>query len=218
MENLTPFLETLPIPPFVEGAPAKLIIGTFPPHRNKWNYAFFFPNLQNRLWNTLGRVAYGAPEFRTTCNAFDDMAIEERRDILRKLDASMVNIVHSCTRKGLSALDNDLTVISLHPIVSELLETHPTIMEIYLTSGSGANSCLSLLKRHLKESNLVFQKVHAPGKSREDRVANPKVGSFELQGRAIQVYSLFSPSPTAQRAGITEEVLLQQYRILGKPN
>ncbi len=212
LENLP--TETLPIPPFVEGHPTKLIIGTFPPHKTRWNFHFFFPNLQNRLWNTLGRVAYGAEDFSTRNNGFDQAAIEERQAILRKLNAAMVNIIQSCSRKGQSALDNDLNVATLHPIVTELLEAHPTILEIFLTSGSGANSCLSLLKRHLKENRIPFEKTKAPQKSREAQIIDPKIGFFKLNGRRIAVYSLFSPSPTAQRSGITEAVLLQQYQVL----
>ncbi len=216
MENLP--IEILPILPFVEGHPTKLIIGTFPPHRSKWNFPFFFPNLQNRLWNILGRVAFGAENFSTQSNGFDEATVEERQAILRKLNAAMVNIIHSCSRKGQSALDNDLNVATLHPIVSEILEPHPTILEIFLTSGSGANSCLSLLKRHLKENRIPFEKTKASKNSREARIADPKIGSFELNGRRIAVYSLFSPSPTAQRSGITEAVLLQQYQVLAAQN
>ncbi|MBK9448912.1 MAG: hypothetical protein IPN95_05775 [Bacteroidetes bacterium] len=216
MENLP--IEILPILPFLEGDPTKLIIGTFPPHRSRWNFPFFFPNLQNRLWNTLGRVAYGAENFSTRSNGFDEAAVEERQAILRKLNAAMVNIIHSCSRKGQSALDNDLNVATLHPIVTEILEPHPTILEIFLTSGSGANSCLSLLKRHLKENRIPFEETKAPQKSRDARIADPKIGFFTLNGRRIAVYSLFSPSPTAQRSGITEAVLLQQYQVLAAQN
>jgi G:T/U-mismatch repair DNA glycosylase len=207
-------IEILPIPPYVEGNPTKLIIGTFPPHQTRWNFAFFFPNLQNRLWNTLGRVAYGTPDFSTRNNGFDETAIEERQAILRELNAAMVNIVHTCSRKGKSALDNDLYVVTLHPIVTEILEPHPTILEIFLTSGSGANSCLSLLKRHLKEYRIPFQMTKASKTSREAQIVDPKIGFFELNGRRIEVYSLFSPSPTAQRSGITEAALLRQYQVL----
>ena len=212
MENRP--IETLPILPYVVGHPTKLIIGTFPPHRSRWNFPFFFPNLQNRLWNTLGRVAYGAEDFSTRNNCFDQAAIEERQAILRKLNAAMVNIIHSCSRKGQSALDNDLHVVTLHPVVTEILEPHPTILEIFLTSGSGTNSCLSLLKRHLKENRIPFEKTKAPQKSREAQIMDPKIGSFTLNGRRIVVYSLFSPSPTSQRSGITEAVLLRQYQVL----
>ena len=212
MENLP--IEILPILPFLEGDPTKLIIGTFPPHRSKWNFPFFFPNLQNRLWNTLGRVAYGAEDFSTRNNGFDQAAIEERQAILRKLNAAMVNIIHSCSRKGQSALDNDLHVVTLHPIVPEILEQQPTIRKIFLTSGSGANSCLALLKRHLKEHRIPFENTKASKKTREAQIMDPKIGFFELNGRRIEVYSLFSPSPTAQRSGITEAVLFRQYQVL----
>ncbi len=201
----------MPIPPFVEGRPTKLIIGTFPPHRSRWNYEFFFPNLQNRLWNTLGRVADGKSTYSTACNAFDAAAVDERKDILRKLNAAMVNIIHACHRKDGSALDNDLSVIDLHPIVSEILLPNPGIISIFLTSESGPNSCLSLLKRHLAAHQIRFHSIGAAKRSREQRIEDPRCGHFVLEDREIQVYSLYSPSPTAMRSGVTEDVLFRQY-------
>ncbi len=203
--------ETMPILPFVEGHPAKLIIGTFPPHRSRWKYEFFFPNLQNRLWNTLGRVAHAQSTYSVTCNAFDAAAVEERKGILRTLNAAMVNIIYSCHRKDGSALDNDLTVIDLHPIVSEILMPHPSITSIFLTSESGPNSCLSLLKRHLTAQGIRFHGIGGAKRSREERIEDPCCGHFFLEDRRIQVYSLYSPSPTAMRSGVTEEVLFRQY-------
>ncbi len=126
----------------------------------------------------------------------------------------MVNIVHACIRKDGSALDRDLTVLALQPILPEILAPHPTISKIFLTSASGANSCLGLLKRHLKVHNIALQPSADAGKSRLERLENPIWDSFEFDGRTVSVYSLYSPSPTAMRAGITEQDLYTQYNII----
>lgn len=214
MENI-PGYEYMPIPPFVEGNPSKLIIGTFPPHKSQWNYAFFFPNNQNRLWNVLGKVAYG-DEYTPQHSENNDNAVKERKQILRVLDCAMVNIIKECIRKEKSALDNNLEVLKLHNILGEILSTTPSINTIYLTSASGKNSCLSLFKNHLKENNIRL-KLHQPvKKDRAMKIKNPLYCSFIYDNREINVFSLYSPSPTSSRAGITVEILIEQYKIIGR--
>lgn len=206
--------EFLPVPPFVEGRPQGLIIGTFPPARERWDYPFFFPNRQNRLWNTLARVAQGDMQLIQPVLSEPAAEVEARKAILRQLDCAMVNIIRRCTRKNGSALDNDLTVLEMEDIVQGYLLPNPSIERIYLTSLSGANSCLSLLKRHLRESGIPIRPHRRTDNSRQGKIADPKEFHFELKGRVIAVYSLFSPSPTAMRSGITKQVLFDQYKII----
>ncbi|MFN8395851.1 MAG: hypothetical protein U0176_14540 [Bacteroidia bacterium] len=206
--------EFLPVPPFVEGNPKGLIIGTFPPARERWDYPFFFPNRQNRLWNTLARVASDNVQYSLPTLRDADREVEARKNILRQLDCAMVNIIRRCTRKNGSALDNDLTVLELEDIVHGYLLPNIGIDRIYLTSLSGGNSCLSLLKRHLRELGISSQAHRRADNSRQGKIADPLEFSFDLGGRVIAVYSLFSPSPTAMRSGITEQVLYDQYIII----
>lgn len=208
-------LEIMPIPPFIDGNPTKLIIGTFPPSKGNWDYDFFFPNLKNRIWKTLGKVAYNESH-ELFYNNYNEDAVNERKQILLKLDAAMVNIIHSCIRKdinGKSSLDNDLKVDKLQDIVNEILFPNKNIKSIFLTSSSGNNSCVSLLKEHLKENGISLN-TKSTEKTRAGKIANPFIDTIELNGRKINVYSLYSPSPTAQRRGITEDILLQQYKTL----
>ena len=202
------------MPPFVEGKPQGLIIGTFPPARERWDYPFFFPNRQNRLWNTLARVVRDDPKFALPVLSESSAEVETRKAILRQLNCAMVNIIRRCTRKNGSALDNDLTVLEMEDIVQGYLLPNSSIERIYLTSLSGTNSCLSLLKRHLRESSIPIRPHRRTDNSRQGKIEDPKEFHFELDKRSIAVYSLFSPSPTAMRSGITEQVLIDQYKII----
>jgi G:T/U-mismatch repair DNA glycosylase len=207
-------IETMPIPPFVEGSPKSLIIGTFPPAANRWDYPFFFPNKQNRLWNTLARVARSDENYRLADAENEAQEVEMRKQILRDLDAAMVNIIHQCSRKNGSALDNDLEVLQLENIVENILRKNANIQSIFLTSKSGKNSCLSLLKTHLAAHNIRLEMQHKAPSTRDKQSQAPDQFAFTLDGREIIVYSLFSPSPTSLRAGITEVALYRQYQII----
>lgn len=210
-------VERMPVPPFIEGNPTKLIVGTFPPHDTKWDFEFFFPNLQNRLWPTLAKFTdiillepNGTKEWKIN-------AVEERKSVLRAFNSSMVNIIQACKRnEGKSALDKDLEVVSIQNILDEILKVTPSIKSIFLTSSSGKNSCLSLFKRHLKENNIEFMMSKERAKTREEKINNPLIGCFHFNGNKIKVYSLFSPSPTTKRAGINDDVLERQYRIIAE--
>lgn len=209
--------EFLPVPPFVEGNPTKLIIGTFPPATVRWDYPFFFPNRQNRLWNTLARVARDDVGYALPTLLDANAEVEARKAILRQLGAAMVNIIRRCLRKNGSALDNDLEVLEMEDIVNHYLRPNPAIESIFLTSISGRNSCLSLLRRHLRESGIPVHPYKRSDTSRECKIADPREFGFRLEDRDISVYALFSPSPTAMRSGITEQVLWEQYRVLQSP-
>ena len=207
--------ETMPIPPFIDGNPTKLIIGTFPPSKGNWDYDFFFPNLKNKIWKTLGKVAYDE-NYELLHNNYDEDAVNERKQILLKLNSAMVNIIHSCLRidvKGKSSLDENLKVEKKHDILNDILMPNKNIEAIFLTSASGNNSCVSLLKEHLKENGIRLN-TKSTEKTRAGKIKNPFIDTLELDGRKINVYSLYSPSPTAQRRGITEDILLEQYKII----
>ena len=209
MENET---EILPIEAFTDGSPTKLIIGTFPPNKDKWDYKFFFPNHVNRIWKTLGKVAYD--ESYELFHNNNEEAVNERIQILQKLNSAMVNIIYSCKRKeNKSALDNDLEDVKVYEIIEKILRPYKKITSIYLTSSSGKNSCVSLLKKHLNKNGISLN-TKSTEKTRAGKITNPFIDTIELDGRKINVYSLYSPSPTAQRRGITEEILLQQYEII----
>lgn len=205
--------EIMPIPPFIDGNPTKLIIGTFPPSKGNWDYDFFFPNLKNKIWKTLGKVAYDE-NYELLHNNYDEDAVNERKQILQKLNSAMVNIIYSCKRKeNKSALDNDLEDVKVYEIIEKILRPYKNITSIYLTSSSGKNSCVSLLKKHLNEHGINLN-TKSSEKDRAGKISNPFIDTIELDGRKINVYSLYSPSPTAQRRGITEDILLQQYKII----
>lgn len=210
-------MEFQPVLPFIEGKPTKLIVGTFPPHITKWDFDFFFPNLQNRLWPTLAKIATMKLTEPDDSEQWKISAVVERKTILNALNSGMVNIIQRCKRKeGISALDNDLEVLSIHNILEEILMVNPTIKSIFLTSSSGKNSCLSLFKRHLKENSIEFILSNERAKTRESKINNPLIGGFHFKGNDIKVYSLYSPSPTTKRAGIKDDILESQYNIIAE--
>lgn len=55
-------VERHPLAPFVPEGARLLMLGSFPPPRDKWSMEFFYPNLQNDMWRIFGLVFFGDKE------------------------------------------------------------------------------------------------------------------------------------------------------------
>lgn len=57
-ESMIP-VEKHPWPAFVPEGAYVLMLGTFPPKREKWSMDFFYPNRINDMWRIMGLIFYG---------------------------------------------------------------------------------------------------------------------------------------------------------------
>ena len=48
-----------PLEPFLPNKAKILMLGSFPPQRNRWSMEFFYPNVQNDMWRIMGAIFYG---------------------------------------------------------------------------------------------------------------------------------------------------------------
>lgn len=57
---MSPFpVESHPLRPFLPERTQVLMLGSFPPKRERWSMDFFYPNFNNDMWRILGQVFYG---------------------------------------------------------------------------------------------------------------------------------------------------------------
>jgi hypoxanthine-DNA glycosylase len=126
-----------------------LIIGTFPAIEKHWNFKFFYSSDKNKLWNILEKI------FNTTVIA----SAEDKIKFLKSKNIGMIDIIEECERiKKENSSDNNLKIIALRDIYS-ILKNNKTIKRIILTSRSGKNGVLSLLKKELDENYLNKNKI-----------------------------------------------------------
>ncbi len=52
-------VETHPLPPFLPENARLLMLGSFPPKRERWSMDFFYPNFNNDMWRIFGIVFFG---------------------------------------------------------------------------------------------------------------------------------------------------------------
>ena len=87
-------VEHHPLEPFVPDGAKLLILGSFPPPRNKWSMDFFYPNFINDFWRICGFVFFGDK---------DHFIAEENGKKLKRFDKE--RIVAFCKEKGIALYD-----------------------------------------------------------------------------------------------------------------
>lgn len=172
-----------------------LIIGTFPTHKRNWAFEFFYPNSQNVFWEVIGSV-YNY----TFQNHKDESAVEERKAFAKLHKIALTDMLAKAIREKDSSGDDQLIPVELMNILS-ILETYAGIHRLVLTSRSGNNSALNLLRCHLIANNIAFL---------ESKKANMVYGHFESFGKRYDVIVPYSPSPRVIRR-FGDSVLKEMY-------
>lgn len=174
-----------------------LILGSFPPHPTKWEYPFFYPNRRNRFWKILADLA----ETPLKWTKVDKIkAVQERHEIMKKLEVGVQNLGLEVKRKGKSALDTHIEITKFHDILN-IIETHPELIRILLPGYSAFSSTAQSFLRYIKEKGIEISSF-AP-------IKPESVFKIHLKGRSIDCVVLNSTS-TASR--IKYDFLLQQFR------
>lgn len=174
-----------------------LILGTFPPHIKQWDYHFYYPNKDNRFWKALAEV--GKVKLTKWEN---EPAVEERKQLMVKMQVGVQNIGLIVGRLGESALDEHISILEYQDILS-IIDGHDSLQRILLTGYSGKTSTYSSFIKYLKIYGISHTKP-AKVKAGFEFVINHK--------RTIRCLIGNSTSPTSQRRGVTLEKLIEQFR------
>ena len=92
--NLMTSVEQHPLEPFVPDGAKLLILGSFPPPRNKWSMVFFYPNFINDFWRICGLVFFSDKYY---------FIAEENGKKQKRFDKE--RIVAFCKEKGIALYD-----------------------------------------------------------------------------------------------------------------
>ena len=110
----TPEIERHPLRPFLPTNAQLLMLGSFPPPKERWCMEFFYPNPQNDMWRIMGQIFFG-----------NKTHFEGQRDFLKvpsdqvqctKAGKKVFNrdeIVSFCEAKGIAIFDTAQAVIRL---------------------------------------------------------------------------------------------------------
>lgn len=181
--------EIHPLEPFLPSHAKVLMLGSFPPKKEKWSMDFYYPNFINDMWRIYGLVFFGDKEYFLAANkkTFDadkiKMFLNEKGIAITDSGKEIIRLKDNASDKFLEIVET----IDLHEILGRIPECH-----IIMAAGQKATSTfLSIVP-----------------------VKEPKVGAcaeFAFDGRNMQLYRLPSssrayPKPIEEKAKVYREV------------
>lgn len=135
---------------FIPKNPIALILGTFPIPEKKTS-GFFYHSAANRFWTILSNISCTDTKLSTLENKLSWLS--EKQIAISDILCKVQRTDKDCS----SSADNDLNAICYNNIL-QLLHDHPTIKDIFLTSGGPTAKALSgksaggWLGSHLREA------------------------------------------------------------------
>ena len=181
-------IERHPLQPFLPENAQLLMLGSFPPPKERWCMDFFYPNPQNDMWRIMGQIFFG-----------DKTYFEGQRDLMKvprdqvqstKAGRKVFNreeIASFCETKGIAIFDTAQAVIRLQgnaadehleiveqTDIAALLQQIPLCHNICCTGGKAAQTLAEIL-----------------------HCATPKVGEYietHFAGRTIRFWRMPSSS------------------------
>ena len=176
-----PDIERHPLQPFLPANAQILMLGSFPPPKERWCMDFFYPNPQNDMWRIIGQVFFGDKTF-----------FEGQRDDVRctkgeKKVFDREKIVAFCEAKGIAIFDTAQAIIRLQ---GNAADEHLEIVEQTDIAAllQQIPSCHNLCCTGGKAAQTLAETLHC---------AIPKVGEYietDFSGRTIRFWRMPSSS------------------------
>lgn len=180
-----------------------LILGTYPPHKKRRDFEFYYPNNQNLFWKILAEIAnYKLTEFKGKA------AVTERKKLMKILNVGVQNLGKKIERKGESAMDSDIKIIKYQDILS-LIKNSKSLKTIILAGYSRKTSTYRCFIDYLKKNNITFSRP---------RKIKPGF-AFKLYFKnEITCFITNSTSTAAAPSGVTLKKLVRQFKRTLKYN
>ena len=141
---VTPEIERHPLQPFLPENARLLMLGSFPPPKERWCMDFFYPNPQNDMWRIMGQVFFGDKQHFVNGKVFKH---EEIVSFGRKQGIAIFDMAQAVRRLQGNAADEHLEIVERTNIAA-LLPQIPQCHDICCTGGKAAETLA--VPRHLK--------------------------------------------------------------------
>lgn len=165
-------IEQHPLKPFTPQHARLLMLGSFPPARNRWSMDFFYPNFINDMWRIYGLCFFGDKDY------FVDV---ERKAFRKDL------LVEFLTEKGVALYDTASAIVRTKGTASDkdLEVVTPTDIKALLRQ---LPECKAVVVTGQKAADVFTAQFH---------IEQPRVGNFtefQLEERPLRLYRMPSSS------------------------
>lgn len=167
-------IEEHPLKPFLKPDTKLLMLGSFPPKKERWKMNFYYPNFQNDMWRIYGLCFFEDKDYFLNHDKtlFEPQRIEQ---FLIDKGIGIGDTVESAIRLKDNASDNDLQVVKATDL-RKLLNKVP--------------QCAAIVTTGKKATETLFQTFGIEQKE-------PKIGTsidFSFNDRSIRLYRMPSSS------------------------
>lgn len=176
-------IETHPLGFFLPENAKILMLGSFPPKKERWSINFYYPNFQNDMWRIMGLIFYGNKEYfiRSDKKGFNEQSI---RSFCIEKEIAIGDTATSVIRLKDNASDKFLQVVT--PFDPQAVLRQIPLCNVIAVTGQKAMD--------------TFRSVIS--------VTEPKVGEYiecEINKRKIKLYRMPSssrayPKPIEEKA------------------
>jgi len=181
--------ENHPLPPFLPEGAKMLMLGSFPPPKERWKMDFFYPNFQNDMWRIFGWVFFDDVNYFLTGDrkSFKEAAI---RAFLTEKRIALWDTAMVVKRQKGNASDKFLEI--LQPIdLEEVLSRITDCQAIVVTGQKAMDTLITIVQ-----------------------ASEPGVGRFEettFINRKLKIYRMPSssrayPKPLAEKAAVYKKM------------
>jgi G:T/U-mismatch repair DNA glycosylase len=137
-------MERHPLKPFLPENAVLLMLGSFPPPRERWTMEFYYPNFQNDMWRIFGLIFFSDKDYFVADNfkSFNETAI---RQFLTKKGIALYDTAEEVIRHKGNASDQFLEIVK--PTDLEKIIKQIPVCNTIVTTGQKATETLMGLIR-----------------------------------------------------------------------
>lgn len=106
-------IEKHPLKPFLPDGAEILMLGSFPPKRERWSMDFYYPNIQNDMWRIMGLIFFNNKDYFVEANG-------------KKFRFCYDKVVNFCTEKHIAIFD---AASSVRRLMDNASDAHLEIVE-----------------------------------------------------------------------------------------
>lgn len=151
-------IERHPLQPFLPKEARLLMLGSFPPPKERWCMDFFYPNPQNDMWRIMGQVFFGNKEH--FCTPDKRFKHEKIVTFCEKQGIAIFDTAQAVIRKQGNASDEHLEIVERTNIAA-LLQQIPLCHDICCTGGKAAETLAEMLHTNTPKVSEYIETIFA---------------------------------------------------------
>lgn len=202
-----------PFEPFVSKNTKTLILGTFPgkdftdPNKENDKEDWYYGNKRNEFWELI--------EYALCCKENSLRKIKEKKEVLKKHNIGITDIIKKAKRKADNNSDKNLEVMKTNDLNS-LLDKYKDIDTIVLTS---KDMYTKFFKKYYVKTNdaILKQDKNKEQKTHEEQGKKINIYYYTFKGRPIRVVPLHTPA-RKNVANVSIDIKKALYKYILKNN